>query len=60
VEKELTFQKAQIATSMDITTKNMAVLQDAKLSEVVNQVTMEVDGTKTGRKRADSKQRSVF
>lgn len=32
---------------MEITTKNMAVLQEANLSEAVNQVTMQADGTKT-------------
>ena len=56
VEKELTFQKAfEIATSMEITTKNMAVLQEAKLSEAVNQVTMQPNGTKAGKKWADDR-----
>ena len=56
VEKELTFQKAfEIATSMEITTKNMAVLQEANLSEAVNQVTMQADGTKTRKKWTDDR-----
>ena len=56
VKKELTFQKAfEIATSMEITTKNMAVLQEAKLSEAVNQVSVQADGTKTGKKWADDR-----
>ncbi|KAL9960436.1 hypothetical protein ACROYT_G033892 [Oculina patagonica] len=56
VEKELTFQKAfEIATSMEITTQNMAVLQEAKLSEVVNQVTMQADVTKAAKKWADDR-----
>jgi len=44
-----------VATSMEITTKNMAVLQEAKLSEAVNQVTMQADETKAGKKWADDR-----
>lgn len=41
VEKDLTFQKAyEIVTSMEITSQNMAVLQESKESETVNKVTV--------------------
>ena len=33
--------------------QNMAVLQEAKLSEAVNQDTTQADGTKAGKKWAD-------
>ena len=58
VENKLTFQKAfKIAISMEITTQNMAVLQEAKLSEAVNEVTMQADGTKAGMKWADDRRK---
>ena len=58
VENKLTFQRAfEIATSMEITTQNMALLQVAKLSEGVNQVTMQADGTKAGMKWADDRRK---
>ena len=63
VEKELTFAKAyEIATSMEITSKNMAVLQESKESEAVNKVTLQGDGTTDGTSRLDrrSMQYKVF
>lgn len=46
VEKELAFAKAyEIATSIEITSKNMAVLQESKESEAVNKVILQGDGT---------------
>ena len=51
VEKKLTFQKAhEIATTMEITMQNMAVLQESKESEAVNQVTVQADGRRIPRK----------
>ena len=45
VEKNLTFQKAyEIVTSMEITSQNMAILQESKESETVNKVTVQVEG----------------
>ena len=45
VEKDLTFQKAyEIVTSMEITSQNMAILQESKESETVNKVTVQVEG----------------
>ena len=45
VEKDLTFQKAyEIATSMEITSQNMAVLHESKELETVNKVTVQVEG----------------
>ena len=45
VEKKLTFQKGyETATTMEITMQNMAVLQESKESEAVNQVTVQADG----------------
>ena len=42
VEKGLTFAKAyEIATSIEITSKNMAVLQESKESEAVNKKTLQ-------------------
>ena len=56
VEKELTFAKAyEIATSMEITSKNMAVLQESKESEAVNKVTFQGDGTTDGTSRLDGR-----
>ena len=44
VEKKLTFQKAyEIATAMDVTMKNMTVLQESK-SELVNKVMVQAEG----------------
>ena len=46
VEKKLTFQKAyEIATAMEVTMKNMTVLQESKESESVNKVTVQAEGT---------------
>ena len=46
VEKKLTFQKAyEIATAMEVTMKNMTVLQESKESVSVNKVTVQADGT---------------
>lgn len=43
-EKDLTFQKAyEIATSMEITSQNMAVLQESKESKTVNKVTVQAE-----------------
>ena len=56
VERELTFAKAyEIATSMEITSKNMAVLQESKESEAVNKVTLQGDGTTDGASRLDGR-----
>ncbi|XP_068684312.1 uncharacterized protein [Montipora foliosa] len=56
VKKELTFVKAyEIATSMEITSKNMAVLQELKESEAVNKVTLQGDGTSEGTRRVDGR-----
>ena len=56
VEKELTFPKAyEIATSMEITSKNMAVLEESKESEAVNKVTLQGDGTIDGTSRVDER-----
>lgn len=56
VEKELTFQKAyEIATSMEITSKNMAVLQESKETVAVHKVTFQADGTMDGKKRVDGR-----
>lgn len=56
VEKELTFQKSyEIATSMEITSKNMAVLQDSKDSEAVNKVILQADGTTEGKRWMDAR-----
>ena len=56
VEKELTFAKAyEIATSMEITSKNMAVLQESKESEAVNKVTLQGDGTTDATSRLDGR-----
>ena len=45
VEKDLTFQKAyEIVTSMEITSQNVAILQESKESETVNKVTVQVEG----------------
>ena len=45
VGKDLTFRKAyEIVTSMEITSQNMAVLQESKESETVNKVTVQVEG----------------
>ena len=52
VEKELTFAKAyEIATSVEITSKNMAVLHESKESEAVNKVTLPGDWTTDGTRR---------
>ena len=54
VEKELTFVKAyEIATSMEITSKYMAVLQESKESDAVNKVTSQGDGTTNGTRHVD-------
>ena len=46
VEKKLTFQKAyEIATAMEVTMKNMTVLQESKEAESVNKVTVQAEGT---------------
>ena len=56
VEKELTFAKAyEIATSMEITSKNMAVLQKSKESDAVNKLTLQGDGTTDGSRRVDGR-----
>ena len=56
VEKELTFAKAyEIATSMEITSKSMAVLQESKESEAVNMATLQGDGTSEGTRRVDGR-----
>ena len=56
VEKELTFAKAyEIATSMEITSKNMAVLQESKESDAVNKVTSQGDGTTDGTRRVNGR-----
>ena len=45
VEKDMTFQKAyEIATSMEITSQIMPVLQGSKESETVNKVTVQAEG----------------
>ena len=44
MEKKLTFQKAyEIATTIEISMQNMAVLQESKESEAVNQVYKRTD-----------------
>ena len=56
VEKELTFAKAyEIATSMEITSKNMAVLQESKESEAVNKVSLQGDAATDGTRRVDGR-----
>ena len=46
VEKKLTFLKAyEIATAMEVTMKNMTVLQESKESESVNKITVQAEGT---------------
>ena len=56
VEKELIFAKEyEIATSMEVTSKNMAVLQESKASEAVNKVTLQGDGTTDGTRRVDGR-----
>ena len=60
VEKELTFARLrcnldEIATSMEITSKNMAVLQESKESEAVNKVTLQGDGATDGTSRLDGR-----
>ena len=56
VEKELTFAKAyEIATLMEITSKNMAVLQESKSLEAVNKVAVQGDGTTDGTRRVDGR-----
>ena len=53
-EKELAFAKAyEIATSMEITSKNMAVLQESKELEAVNKVTLQQEGTTKGTRHVD-------
>ena len=45
VEKDLKFQKAyDIVTSMEITSQNVAILQESKESETVNKVAVQVEG----------------
>ena len=54
VGEELTFEKAyEIATSMEITPKNMAVLQESKESEAVNKVTLQEAETTDRTRRLD-------
>ena len=43
------------ATSMEITSKNMAVLQESRESEAVNKVTLQGDGTTDGTRRVDGR-----
>lgn len=40
---------------MEITTKNMAVLQESKELEAVNKVTLQGDGTTDGMRRVDGR-----